>query len=461
MDIRLLALITGLSTGLTLFAAIGARVLQTFSVHELKEYCRTRNRNDVFERIMNGAERFELAAECFQLIASVLALLAGSWLLWGDLSPAEPGAWGRFLGAGVVGAFMLVVTTSWIPWSVVKFWGIPFLFHTHRLWWVGSIIAWPLVVGLAFVGGLLQRFSDRHDEPVDEEEALEDEIMSIVAAGEHEGLLERTAREMIEGIIELDDVTVGEIMTPRSRVDAISIESDLDTVLDQIANTQRSRYPVFSGSLDHVLGVLTVRDLITTLRSNAPRVPLKQLLRPLIVVPDSKLADEMLHEFLHARQHLAVVVDEYDSVAGIVTIEDVLEEIVGEIRDEAEPPRPPEIKMLAPEIAEVPGHLRLVDLETAMPLSLPESDEYDTVAGLLMAEARAVPLVGFRLEHAGARFEVLERSCRQVLRVRVDCREDEAEEGEGTGEATSRSENSRNANPNPAESAPVRAETNE
>lgn len=420
MDVRLLALITGLSTGLTVFSAIGARVLQTFSVHELKEHCRTRNRNDVFERIMAGHERLELAAECFQIIASVLALLAGSWLLWGDLNPSEPGAWGRFLGAGIVGAFMLVVTTSWIPWSVVKFWGVPFLFHTHRLWWLASIVAWPLVVGLAFVGGFLQRFSDQHDEPVDEEEALEDEIMSIVAAGEHEGLLEPAAREMIEGIIELDDVTVGEIMTPRSKVDAISVDADIETILDEVAQTQRSRYPVFAGSLDHVLGVLTVRDLITSLRSKQPR-PLRELLRPLLVVPDSKLADEMLHEFLHARQHLAVVIDEYDSVAGIVTIEDVLEEIVGEIRDEAEPPRPPEVKLLGPEAAEVPGHLRLVDLEAAMPLSLSESDEFDTVAGLLMAEAREVPPVGFRLEYEGVRFEVLERSPRQVLRVRVEC----------------------------------------
>ncbi|MCA9105710.1 MAG: CBS domain-containing protein [Planctomycetales bacterium] len=425
MDPRLLALITGLATPLAIFAATGARVLHSFHRHELKEYCRTRSRDQVFDRIMAGHERFGLAAESLQLIASVLALLAGSWLLWGDLSPSEPGAWGRFLGAGVVGAFMLLVCTSWIPWGVVRNWGVPFLFHTYRLWWVASIVAWPLVVGLEFVGGLLQRLSDQPDEPVDEEEALEDEIMSIVEAGEHEGLLEPAARNMIEGIIELDDVTIGEIMTPRSQVDAISIDTQWDEVINFIAETQRSRYPVYSDSLNHVIGVLTVRDLMPHLRDNGPRPALREILRPVNIVPDSKLADEMMQDFLKARQHLAVVVDEYDSVAGIVTIEDVLEEIVGEIRDEAEPSRPPEVHLLTPQLAEVPGHLRLDELEESMPVSFPESDEYDTVGGLLMAMARSVPEVGERFEHAGVRFEVLERASRQVLKVRVDCRDED------------------------------------
>ncbi|HRE99146.1 MAG TPA: hemolysin family protein [Pirellulaceae bacterium] len=439
MTPEVLATLTALGFALAVFSAIGARVLQRFPRHELEEHCRHVGRPAVFDRIMSGYEQFTLAAESLQVVSTVLTILAGSWWLWGDFRPSDAGAWSRFLGAGIVGVFALLVSTSWVPWAVVRLWAVPFLFHTHRIWWIASLVAWPLTVGLEFVVGVFSRFTESPHEPVDEEEALEDEIMSIVAAGEREGLLEPAAREMIEGVIELDDVTVGEIMTPRSRVDAISVDESWGKVIDYLATTQRSRYPVYAGSLDHIVGLLMVRDLLPHLRDGAPPADLRSILRQPIVVPDSRLADEMLREFLQTRQHLAVVLDEYESVAGIITIEDVLEEIVGEIRDESEPTLPPEVTMVAPNVAEVPGGLHLADLADLLALRLPDSDEYDTVGGLLMATARDVPQVDFRLEHAGALFRVLERSPRQVVRVRVEKRrdsDDDSEDEAGAAAAT-------------------------
>ena len=163
-------------------------------------------------------------------------------------------------------------------------------------------------------------------------------FLSVVTEGLHDGVLEKEEREMIEGVMELGDTDVLSIMTPRSNLDALDISVGWDDMQELVVTAGRTRIPVYEGALDNVIGILYVKDLLKELAisPSKPRKKLRELLRKPWFVPTAKPLDELLQEFLRTRNHLAVVVDEYMSVAGVVTIEDVLEEIVGEIVDESD-----------------------------------------------------------------------------------------------------------------------------
>jgi putative hemolysin len=405
---------------LAAFAAIGTRVLQRFHRHELEDFCRMRGRVDVFERVIDSHDRLILAAESLQLIGTVLLILSGSLYLFGDSNGSALVEQWHFLLAVVTSAACVLLLTSWVPWSVARLWAVPFLFHTWRVWWAASWLGWPLSLGAMLCSYLLSRFSSRDPDEIDEEEALEDEIMSIVASGEREGLLEKTAREMIEGVIELDDLSVGEIMTPRSKVDALEVNQSWSQIIHDMSRANRSRYPVYEGTPDQIVGTLVVRDLLKFfIQGKLPNQPLRHLARPALVVPKTRLSDDMLSEFLKLRQHLAVVVDEYHSMVGIVTIEDILEEIVGEIVDESEMNLEQSIQQSEPGIAVALGHVRIDELNDELGLALQESDEYDTIAGMLIAEFREIPPIGTVMETEAARITVLESTPRQVVRVEI------------------------------------------
>ena len=407
---------------LAAFAAIGTRVLQQFHRHELEEFCRTRGRVDVFERVMDSHDRLTLAAESLQVTGTVVLTLAGSLYLFGDANGSALVEQWHFLLAVVTSGIVVLLLTSWVPWSVTRLWAVPFLFHTWRVWWAASWLGWPLALGAKVCSELLSRFSTQPDE-IDEEEALEDEIMSIVASGERDGLLEKTAREMIEGVIELDDLSVGEIMTPRSKVDALEVNQPWSQLIHEMSRANRSRYPVYDGTPDQIVGTLVVRDLLKFfIQGKLPNQPLRHLTRPALVVPKTRLSDDMLSEFLKLRQHLAVVVDEYHVMVGIVTIEDILEEIVGEIVDESEMNLEQTIMQSESGVAIALGHVRIDELNDELDLALEESDEYDTIAGMLIAEFREIPPTGTVLETETARITVLESTLRQVVRVEIVAR---------------------------------------
>ena len=313
--------------------------------------------------------------------------------------------------------FALIVFCSWIPWAIAQVAATPFLFHTWRLWWVISAVAWPLVVGAKVVSAFFSRASGLPLEDDDEEEAIEDEILSIVSEGEHDGHIEKDTADMIEGVMELDDNEVRRIMTPRSRVDSLDINSDWEEMLKYVVESGRTRIPVFEETVDNVLGVLYAKDLLReSLKSEGKRKPLKKLLREPLVAPESKLLDEMLQEFLSQRSHLAIVKDEYGAFSGVITIEDILEEIVGEIVDETDDEEIEEIRMLNKTTAEVVGTTQIQRLNEKMGLQLPEDDEFATVSGLIVHELNEIPRRGREFIFDNVKFNV-EQSNRRFVEV--------------------------------------------
>lgn len=410
----------------TALGAIGTHILRDFSRHQLETYCRRRGKVDSFRRILANHDQAALAAENLQVLGLVL-LVVGGLLYWmrQSVAAAKPisfeliGRDGILLVAAVAA---LLATRIWIPRAVVRAWSAPLIYHGWFVWRLIEWLLWPLTAGVYVVDTLVQRLAGKDDEEGDEEEAFEDEIRTIVTTGLREGLLEEDAREMIEGVIELGDTDVLDIMTPRSEVDALDASLSWPEVLRFVVDVGRTRIPVFEQTLDNIIGILYVKDLFPELNKTPEglQIPLSQLVRTPWFIPATKAVDELLQEFLRTRNHMAVVVDEYRAVAGVVTIEDALEEIVGEIVDEHDKEEEDEIHVVDDQTIEVLGRTHIDEINECLGWQLSESDDYDTVGGLILRQLGYIPSLHEELQIDGMKMIVLEVSRRRIERVRLE-----------------------------------------
>jgi CBS domain containing-hemolysin-like protein len=237
-----------------------------------------------------------------------------------------------------------------------------------------------------------------------------------------EGPLEEEVRERIEGVIELGDADVSQIMMPRTDMVCLSAALPWPEMLDAVLKAGYTRIPVFGRNRDDILGILHVKDLLAELaKPQATRdEPWTKLLRQPVFVPETKAIDTLLQELQRSRNHMAVVLDEYGGVSGLVTLEDVLEEIVGEIADEHDPAAAEGIRELGPGVVEAPGRVHLDELNERLGLALPEDAEFDTIGGFVFSELGHVPAAGEKLAWRNLRITVLEATRRRIERVRIE-----------------------------------------
>jgi magnesium and cobalt transporter len=233
-----------------------------------------------------------------------------------------------------------------------------------------------------------------------------DELIESLADAEQRELIEPESRAMLEGVIRMADMTAGDVMVAAPRMDLLDIEADYDELLAQVIDTGHSRFPVFEGQRDQIIGILMAKDLLKLQR--APELNLRTLLRPAVFVPESKGLNELLRDFRSNRNHLAIVIDEFGNVAGLITIEDVLEEIVGEIEDEFDErdAAASGIVSLADGSYRVAGDADVAVVNEAFGIALPV-DEFDTIGGLLADRFGRVPRRGEAVDVAGLRFAVM------------------------------------------------------
>ena len=403
-------------------AATGVKTLLEFSRSELEVYCRRRNRRELFGDILHRYEDAALGAECWQIIGAAIMLISGAMWLTGSRPADAPPAGGELAQFTALGALLLLVITVWIPWAVARSLSAPFLYYTWPLWTAARWPVWPLTVGVSVAVAILRRLAGHAEEEESEEEAFEDEIRTMVTEGSREGYLEHDAREMIEGVIELNDTEAVEIMTPRSEIDALEVSMPRREMLEFVVRVGRTRIPIYEDTLDNIVGILYVKDLLRELTHDPqePREPLRNLVREAWFVPESKALDDLLQEFLHTRNHMAIVVDEYHGVSGVVTIEDVLEEIVGEIIDESDPEEEQHITVFDDGAAEVLGRVHLDEINELMGLNLPEPDDYDTIAGFVISQMGRIPGKGDVVYFDNVKITVLEANRRRIECVRIE-----------------------------------------
>ena len=219
-----------------------------------------------------------------------------------------------------------------------------------------------------------------------------DQLIESLADAEHKELIEPESRMMLEGVLRMADMTAGDVMVAAPRMDQLDIDADYDDLLHTVIATGHSRFPVFEGRRENVIGILLTKDLLKLQRS--PDLNLRTLLRPASFVPESKGLNELLRDFRSTRNHLAIVIDEFGSTAGLITIEDVLEEIVGEIEDEFDDKDGESgIYTLADGSQRVAGDVGIDAVNDAFGVTLP-LDDFDTIGGLVAHELGRVPRRG-------------------------------------------------------------------
>jgi len=281
-----------------------------------------------------------------------------------------------------------------LPVSIAQYAGEKVIHASAGLLRAGHLLAWPIRKAHVFDGAVKRLAGEAQTTVADE---IEDELLSAVSEGEREGTIGETEREMIEAVVELRTQTVEEIMTPRTEIDGFELTDDLRAARDFIADVGHSRIPVYEDDLDHLVGILYAKDLLKFLGDDAPPFRIREVLRTPVFLPETKPINEALIDLRTQKIHLAIVLDEYGGTAGLITIEDILEEIVGEIQDEYESE---DEAMPAIEIDEsqrtafVDARADLDDANDALKpidIELEESEDYETVGGWAMrSEERRV-----------------------------------------------------------------------
>lgn len=286
--------------------------------------------------------------------------------------------------------------------------------------WLDRLFPWfdlPQRALAPLISPLARAVAHRHEAQEDAEEdedPTEEAVTALLQEGEAEGILEAEDRELIRNVVSLGDTVVREVMTPRTAMHAIPVEASLDAAWAAFQQSGRSRVPVFEGRLDKVLGVLRLKDLLG--QPDDSKATVRQLMKPPLFVPESKPAGEVLREMQRARIGLAVVVDEFGSVAGLVTLGDLLDEVFGELHEE---PGSPEIEAVGDGMWLVSGQAHVEDVASALDLAW-ERDGFDTVGGLVMARLGRVPKVRDTITEDGARLTVLRMEGPKVSQVRVE-----------------------------------------
>ena len=406
---------------ITCLTTIGIRSLAQFSPHELKEISRRRNAPNRIGQILRWREQVSMAVQTLRMIAMAAFVGAGTIWAWSQWHVEGQQQWLLLSCSVLVSAGLLLVTGIWIPWTVARLWAGPFLYVTWPIWWALSFPLLPLAM-IARMGDVaVHRLAGRTEHAADEE-AFEEDIRTIVSEGHREGLLEEDAREMIEGVIELGDVVVSEIMTPRTDMVSLSAAIGWPEMLDIVIKAGHSRIPVYGRNRDDILGILYAKDLLAEL-AKPPQdraEPWTKLLREAMFVPETKPTDTLLQELQQNRNHLAVVLDEYGGVSGLVTIEDVLEEIVGEIVDEYDTALVDGIREVSPGVFEISGRVHIDEINERLHLKLPEDADYDTIGGFVFGELGHVPVADEQLIWQTIRITVLEATRRRIERVRIE-----------------------------------------
>jgi len=359
------------------------------------------------------------AAVLQQLTLAVIVLQFGAVLF--DRGPLfDRPTWAEFTQA-LLGVVLVVVFCNQILPSL--------LFNRTRGRWAGNLV-WPirLLLWLMTPITVFVRFffsvASLAEEPATAEEETAVDVEALLEAGEDEGILEEDDMELVRSAVEFGDKLIREVMTPRPRVFAVPGEITLEQFLERLKEHNFSRVPVYAGSLDNVTGIAFAHDLLQITDEEARTRTVVSIERPAAFVPETKRGYELLREMQREKQHMRIVIDEYGGVAGLVTIEDLLEQIVGNIRDEHEEDAPIEDPQREPGGAWLlPGSFPVDQLPDLFgePVELGEEYEATTMGGLVSEIEGRIPLAGevVLLENAGLRVEVVASTDRRVERLRV------------------------------------------
>ncbi|MGL5278065.1 MAG: hemolysin family protein [Cetobacterium sp.] len=247
----------------------------------------------------------------------------------------------------------------------------------------------------------------------------EEDLISFVNVGEAEGIIEEEEKEMIHSIVGLGETNAKEIMTPRTSMFAVEGNKTLDDIWEEMIEAGFSRIPVYEETIDNIIGVLYTKDVLNYLKAHSTDTQVKELVREAYYVPETKSIIEILQEFKSKKVHIAIVLDEYGGIGGVLTIEDLLEEIVGEIRDEFDNEEEESIKEIDDNRYEVDAMLDIETINKNLSIDLPISEDYESLGGLIMSELGKIPAIGDVVDFEDVKLVVVEVEKMRVSKVEI------------------------------------------
>jgi CBS domain containing-hemolysin-like protein len=357
------------------------------------------------------------AAILTQLSLACVTLLFGMMLFYRSTIADRPTA--AEIAQAVLGVVLVILLFNQF---------LPFVFFTRtrgiwivRLRGLLRVLFYLMTPVTLFLGFLLSIAALAEAAPRTQDETTLEAVDALIEAGEEEGILEESDRELVRSAVEFGDKVVREVMTPRPEMFAVAGATTLEEFLRMLESQPYSRVPVYDGTLDHITGIAFAHDLLRIRDEDARTQTVTSIQRTAVFIPETKKVNELLREMQRAKQHMDIVIDEYGGVAGLVTIEDLIEEIVGSITDEHEADdaeavtREPDGSWLVPGTLEVERLGELLDASA----DLPEDSEATTVAGLVSEAAGRIPQAGEVIERYGIRFEILASTDRRIERLHV------------------------------------------
>ncbi len=360
---------------------------------------------DRVDALATSASIYKIACDLFVVAFLILITVRDGPLDWPRLGLAV-----------AIAAPPLLLLTEALPVSIARARGDTLL--------VRALPAFHfLQLPVALLGALLQSLREGvlrilriHDDSSSSRKIVEG-LREVVAGAS--GELEEAERELIENVMDFGDVDAAEVMTPRTEIDAVPVESDLQTAITVMADAGHSRIPVYDDNIDNIIGTVNALDVARALAgSDGSQTCLRDLLHPPLLVPETKLVSEILKGFRTRGQKMVIVVDEYGGTAGIVTLTDVMSEIVGEIRDGFQESEAT-IRELEGGIVEIQAAVHVSEVNEALGLEIPEEADFETLGGFVLAELGRFPKAGDSFEKDDVTYSVAEASDRRVLKVHV------------------------------------------
>jgi CBS domain containing-hemolysin-like protein len=399
---------------LSLFFSTLTYSLRDVSRSRLAEYLERHGKSALFAPTMQHQGDLIFLTAFARLLANMFVLVEMLMLFEGA---RQTPPWHYLLAVLATGVITLFSSVA-IPHAAAKHFGSELVGIFASSLQGMRMVLLPATKIMHAIEAMMRRATGSTGEP--EADEIEKEILSAVEEGEKEGVVDEEEREMIERVIAFGDTHVGQIMTSRPEIAAIPQTASLSQVKQALQESGHSRIPVYDRTLDTIVGVLYARDLLKQLGVPADQFDLRKAMRPPLYVPETKPLRDLLHDFQLQKVHIAIVMDEYGGTAGLVTIEDLLEELVGDISDEHEPQEPAMLKRLNENAAEADARIYLDELNRLMALDLPEDAGYDTLGGFVSTTLGRIPETGAVFEQNGLRFTVLDAEPRKVNRVKIE-----------------------------------------
>jgi len=418
-------LLVCLLSGGSLFFSVNAVALRIFSHVKLQEAFKAsikkKDSKDLADRLSEMEEELILTCSLYRLIFNMCILLVLVYVFTSRSDPAHTGNYAvDYLLAALVAFGIFSVFSLAIPHAWAKYAGEKFLSRTYRIVMLFAFIASPILYIFKLYDSFVRRLAGiAKSTPEEQHEEKQEEFLTGLEQHKTDGVLDEEEQEMIENVLELSNSTADEIMTPRTDIVAAEVSSDLQQVLQIITSGGHTRIPVYEDNIDNIVGLIYAKDLLAEIGKDPVDFKLREKMRKVYFVPETKPLRVLLHEFQNQKLHISIVLDEYGGTAGIVTLEDILEELVGEIADEYEETPAEPIKKIDQDTIEADARTYIDDLNDECDLNLPEDEDYETIGGFVFSLLGYIPKANESFDYENLKFTIASAEARKIKRIKI------------------------------------------